>query len=333
MNVRLFQSWHGAIAGALVVGFVGWALAAGLPLGRAPGYDRVFLLATGWATLALFLFVVLHVLRKYAHKLGVSPEFRMRVPIDELEEAEKELNAVRRQVAGGTLTDRDDVQRAAKAALRKHGVHKILRIELQPGEGPGEPAWRVLALPTFPLGKMFRWMHAHLYYGLAAGVLVLVHGGGALQAGLGGILTVLGLVVVASGLVGIWFWATGPARMTAEERDLSAEKAFALNENLGRKVDAALEKVAPELHPALRALESAGGTFDEQARQLLVQNAGAPGLTDALALLGQRHRVSAELQKLMRGRLRMHAWRVLHIPVAIVLFAAVAIHVVAVLRY
>ncbi len=333
LNRRLFQSWHGAIAGAIVLSFVGWMLATGVPAGREPGYDRTFLLATGWATLALFLVVLLHVTRKYVHKLGISPEFRMRVPIGELERAETELNAIRRQVAGGTLTDRGDVLRAAKTALRRHGVHKILRVEIEPGDGPNAPAWRVLAHPTFPLGKMFHWMHAHLFYGLAAGVLVFLHGGGALQAGLGGVLTVLALVVVGSGLVGIWFWATGPARMTADERDLSAEKAFALHENLERKVRAAYDDVDESLRAEVRSLEDAGEDFAARAKALLAKSAGASGLTDLFALLGQRRRVAAELRRLMRRRSRMHAWRVLHIPVAIVLAAAVVVHLVSVLRY
>ncbi len=333
MNRRLFQSWHGVIAAAIVVSYLIWKFAANIPIGRAPGYDRTFLLATGWTSLALFLLVLLHVSRKYVHKLGISPEFKMKVPIRDLEKAETELNAIRRAVAGGTLTDREDILRAARAALQNNRVQRVLRIEVEQNTEGGDPAWRVLALPTFPLGKMFRWMHAHLYYGAAAGLLVLLHGGGALQAGLGGILTVLSLLVVASGLVGIWFWATGPVRMTREERDVSAEKAFALNENLERKVRTAYGDVASSLHDELRSLEKAGDDFVERASSLAQKHRGSPGLTDLLALLGQRHRVARELERLTRRKLLMHAWRVLHVPIAIVLLAFVVIHVVAVLRY
>lgn len=333
MNRRLFQSWHGVIAALIVVACLVWKIAASIPFGRAPGYDRTFLLATGWTALLLFLFVLLHVGRKYVHKLGISPEFKMRVPIRDLENTETELNAIRRQIAGGTLIDRNDVLRASQAALKKHRVQRVLCVEVEPGTGPGEPAWRVVARPTFPLGMMFTWMHAHLFYGAAAGLLVLMHGGGALQAGLGGILTVLSTLVVASGLVGIYFWATGPLRMTREERDISAEKAFALNENLERKVRAAYAEVDPALHGELHALEAARADFGERARALAQSKKGSAGLTDLLALLGQRQRVAGELEKLMRKRLVMHAWRVLHVPAAIVLLAFVVIHVVAVLRY
>lgn len=331
MNLRLFQSWHGAAAGALVLAFTAWKLAAGIPAGRAPGYDRTFLLATGWASLALFLVVLAHVLRKYVHKLGVSPEFRMRVPVRDLEEAETALFAVRRAVEGGTLSEERDVRRAAEAALKKHGVQRILRIELERPEGGGP--LRVLALPTFPLGRMFRWMHAHLFYGAAAGALVLLHGGGALTAGLGGGLTLLALLVVLSGVVGALTWAKGPARMTAAERDLTAEKAHAIHENLARKVEVAYGAVEPALAERVRALEAAGADFPERARELVRASRGAPGLADLLALLGQRRRVGLELARLRRAKLFMHAWRVLHLPAAVVLLALLVLHVVSVLRY
>ena len=336
MNRRLFLTWHAVGAAAVVLGFAVWVIVRDLPLGRAVGYDRDFLLATGWASLGLFGIVFAHILRKYVHKLGVSPEFRMKVSIEDLEKAETVLNSIRRQVLGGTLTERSDILKAAKDALKRHKVHRILRIELREGE-LGGPPWHVLAFPTFPLGKMFHWMHAHTFYGLAAGILVLLHGGNALHPGIGGVLEGLALLVVVSGIIGAFLWATGPAVLTARERDLSTEKAFALERNLGRKVEAAFETVEASLLPDLRKLESAGSDFPERARETLgvvtMKAPTATGVKDLLALLGQRHAVQRELKALMRVRLRMHLWRVVHIPAAMVLVVFVAVHVASVFWY
>jgi len=337
MNRRLFLSWHSVLAFVVVAGFVAWMIAGGVSPGRGPGYDRGFLLATGWTALGLFSIVVTHVMRKYAHKLGVSPEFRMRAPIEELERAERALNEIRRKVMGGALSARADIHRAAKLALKQHGVQKILRIQLEQGTRAGDPNWRVLALPTFPLGKMFHWMHAHLFYGVAALVLVVLHGGLALRPGMGGYLEVLAIFVAVTGLVGIYFWATGPAKLTERERDLTTEKAFALDRNLERKVEGAFEAVDPALHGELKSLQNCKRGFDDQARQVRAKIAGAgkspEGVNDLLALLGQQHAVRTELRALRRIRMRMHAWRVVHIPAAILMLVLVAIHIYSVFAY
>ena len=337
MNRSLFLSWHAILALGVVIGFVVWMTMAGLSAGRSPGYDRTFLIATGCAALVLFGVVVVHVLRKYAHKLGYSPEFRMRMPIEDLERAEMGLNEIRRKVSGGALTARADIQRAARAVLKKNKVQRILRIQLEKGTRMGDPAWRVLALPTFPLGKMFHWMHAHIYYGLAAIALVALHGGNALRPGMGGALEILAGLVGFTGIVGAFFWATGPAKLTERERDLTTEKAFALDRNLDRKVRTAFEGVDPSLHAEFSSLQDMPKDFATEAQAVRARIAGASpaakGINDLLALLGQQNAVRTELRALRRLRMRMHAWRVLHIPIAILLFVMVIAHVASVWAY
>ncbi|MFT5284683.1 MAG: hypothetical protein ACI8TQ_000840 [Planctomycetota bacterium] len=337
MNRSLFLSWHAILALGVVAGFVVWMTTAGLSPGRGPGYDRVFLIATGCGAFALFGVVVAHVLRKYAHKLGYSPEFRMRMPIEDLERAETGLNEIRRKVLGGTLIARGDIQSAANAVLKQHKVKKILRIQLEKGTRMGDPAWRVLAVPTFPLGKMFHWMHAHIFYGCAALVLVGLHGGLAMRLGMGGLLELLAGFVGLTGIVGGFFWATGPARLTERERDLTTEKAFALDRNLERKVQSAFESVDPSLHSNFSALQGLPKDFASRAHEIRTHIASstpaAKGVNDLLALLGQQNAVRIELRALRRIRMRMHAWRVVHIPAAILLFVLVIAHVVSVWRY
>jgi hypothetical protein len=52
-----------------------------------------------------------------------------------------------------------------------------------------------------------------------------------------------------------------------------------------------------------------------------------------LALLGQRRKVAAELQRLERVRWLMNAWRPIHIPASIALLAAIVVHVMSIWLY
>ena len=54
---------------------------------------------------------------------------------------------------------------------------------------------------------------------------------------------------------------------------------------------------------------------------------------DLLAVFGQHHAVKRELHALWKVRMTMNAWRVIHVPVALILMVIVSIHVFSVLWY
>src|SRR5262249_19447110 len=150
--------------------------------------------------------VCLYSLRKYVHKLGISPEFRMKVPFAKLEEAERLLNDLRRRVLTGAVSVEADVETEADRILRACGRHKVCRARGAPSEGPG-PRFLVSVVNTEPLGRMRRWLHFHVYLGLASGVVLYVHGGGSLASPLGATMNVLALLVIATGAVGTVLFA------------------------------------------------------------------------------------------------------------------------------
>ena len=98
MNLSLFASPWAVFAALLSAGFVAWLVALGAEAGAREGSDVDILLASGWTTLAIMVGVCLYSLRKFVHKLGISPEFKMKVPLESLEQAERRLNEIRRQV-------------------------------------------------------------------------------------------------------------------------------------------------------------------------------------------------------------------------------------------
>lgn len=334
MNARLLRSPAALLPAAALAAAAFLAARGALGAGALEPAARAARLASGWALLAALLAAGAYLLRKHMHRRGYSPEFRMRVPIEALERAQARLAALRRDVARGALADARAVRQAAQSALSREGVQRVLRVRVRPG-APGEARFVLSTQKTFPLLHSARWIRGHLHLGLAFAILLLLHGG-APRSGLGWSILALGVLVVASGLVGIAQWMRGPARLTELERDLSIEETFALGQHLERKLEQALAALAPGLAGQVRACaaEPAGRA---RAGALL---AGAPLegperelLEDALVLAGQRARVEREYRTLARARLAMHAWRVLHLPAVWLLLVLVGLHLWAVWRY
>ena len=89
MNLSLFKSWWCLVALLLSGGFVGWLALAERAPGARENSDVTILLTSGWTTLAVMLGVCAYSLRKFIHKLGISPEIKLKVPLERLEQAER----------------------------------------------------------------------------------------------------------------------------------------------------------------------------------------------------------------------------------------------------
>jgi len=333
MNRTLLLSIHGLVAILVVGGLVALALTGRVTIGRAPQGQRDYLLWTGWIALALFFAAYAYVLRKYAHKLGYSPEFRRQVARNAMDQAEQRLGVLRDRIAAKTLTDRSQILDAARAILRETGCGRVLVVRVA-NDSAGGPA--LFTQRTEPLARTARWMHAHVYYGLGAGILTFVHGGGHFSTPMGIALNGLTLVVVLTGLVGLGFWLVGPGWLTKEERDLSIEEAFVLDRHYTRRVEAEAAKLGEKDKELAAALMSAAPPGNLAGRLIAVL-APAPDAErrarDLLTLIGQRGRVAAELARLQRVKFAMNAWRLVHIPASIVLLAVITAHVLSIWLY
>ena len=332
VNTSLFKSWHALVlalgVAALFVRPASTALDA-----------RTFAVSSGWITLALACAVAAYVLRKYMHRLGYSPEFRLRVSEDALERAERRLNDIRRRIRQGQLTELGEVRTLAAAALKAEGVQRINRVEVRPGTDGG-PAFTLLVLPREPFGRVARWLHVHLYWGLTFGLFVLAHGGLELDAPIAWALNGLAAFVVLTGLIGIALWSFRPWTLTGAESDISIEKAHALDENLTFKISEARDGLTPDLLDLARDVQRAGEKGDPRERVTAAKRSlqiRAPeereAFEDLCALIGQRQRVHAELTRLRRIRFGFMAWRLVHVPAALLLAVTVAVHVASVWWY
>ncbi len=337
MNRSLFLSKHGPLAIILVVVFAALFVSSGAPFGREVVSDRWLLLATGWTTLALMLVVMAYVLRKYAHRGRYSPEFRRKVAYAELERADKRIRALRQKINMGALGTADGIEKEAQRILKEEGVHKVNRASVEAGPPGGDP-WIVRIVPTEPLGRVARWMHVHAAYGTAFGFMLLMHSGTTPGSTFGWALAGLGYLVFVTGLIGIVLWAYGPRWMTAREQDLSIEEATAFQASLLRKRGAALDALDKDAAKKLRTLAGRQAPGATKVRSVVDElAAGAPAqradFQDIAALIAQERTVATELRALRRVRASFMAWKLVHIPAAILLTGLVAVHVLSIWKY
>jgi hypothetical protein len=310
-----------------------------LPLGERPfaPAGRSFQLWSGWALALSFAVALAYVLRKYAHKRGYSPEFALRQPFEALDRAERRIRELRQRIVDRSLPDRAAVQAAADRILREEGVQRVNRAQVTAGAAGADP-FLVRTVPAEPLGRMARWMHVHLYVGALFGLLLALHSRLSLDSfgawGLG----LLGALVWVSGAVGLVLWLQGPSRITARERDLSIEEAYALSESLTRKRREAVAALDPVARAQFERLALAGAQArDLPARTLSTLADSHPeereAHADLLVLLLQEQRVVAEVRALSRVRASIMGWKLLHVPAALLLAGLALLHVLSVWKY
>jgi hypothetical protein len=227
----------------------------------------------------------------------------------------------------------------------------------------------VRCAPREPLGTLAAWLHAHVFWGVAAAAIVWFHGGGRCDTTMGLLLNALSYFVIASGVVGAVLWTFGPTWLTRAERELSVEKAYALREHFARKLaearafpetrakDAAAAAAAAkaaadeaeraaanpalqgkELETAKKAAKKAADDAKKAATKAETAAASVAAETERLrpevaTLEGQARAVRTEAAKLLRYRALLRGWRLFHVPCSIVLLALVAVHVISIWYY
>ena len=337
MNWSLFRSWHGILAASVVVACCAWHLLVGERFGSREHVNAAFLLATGWLGVLAYIVLALYAARKAAHRSGLSPEFCMRVPVHALEQAQSALTGLQNRIRARELVGRRSILRAVRRILSEQGVHRVLRVRItKDQEVLG--GFRLTALPREPLGRLAGWMHAHLYYGAAAGLIVWFHGGMRSGSTMGLLLNVLSYSVVLTGLFGVVMWTLGPTWLSRREREVQTEKAFVLRAHYNRKLRALCDELAKDegtaiLVEAAQALAGGARLTERQAASLRAGATERGRARDLLVLIGQRESVEQHWRHLNRLLRLFNAWRLVHVPCSIVLMALVVVHVFRVWRY
>jgi hypothetical protein len=161
-------------------------------------------------------------------------------------------------------------------------------------------------------GNMAGWLKFHIVTGLVGPYMVLLHTSMRFQ-GLAGVLTLLTVVVVISGIVGRYIYTAAPHAVRGNELGLAE----------------------PDFPIAAAAAGSAGPAIPEGTLAAVLAPS-SPGSDPAMA--GQTpeaggRRGGWSIPWLTADRGALATWRSIHIPLTLTLFVLAFVHVVAALYY
>lgn len=368
MNLGIYRSWHGLAAALVAAGLFAWHWLAPQAFGSRADANVGYLLTTGWIAVACYVTLALYAVRRAAHRLRLSPEFAWKVQLPALERAQSELTGLQQRVLRREIAGASSIRREAAAICRRHGVHRVLRVDVT-RDDRSLGLFTVRTSPREPLGRLATWLHAHLWWGFAAALIVWFHGGLRCGTTMGLLLNALSYFVLGSGLLGAILWTFGPTWLTRAERELSVEKAFALRDHFARKLEeareapvrkakeaaeaaatataaaAAAERTAADPALAGKELEAAKKVAKKTAddakkaqQKATAAEAAIPTEIERLrpeiaTLQGQADAVRAEAVRLGRYRTLLRGWRLAHVPCSILLLALVAVHVLSIWYY
>lgn len=190
------------------------------------------------------------------------------------------------------------------------------------------------------------WTSAHVYLGLALIVIGTLHTGFQVGWNVHTLAYVLMLAVIVSGIWGVIAYATLPARLSANRREMTRAEMLDALAALDRQLDSAAQPLArSEADLVLAALQQ--DVFHGGAWGRLTGSYPACATTRALRSIGTGDEAHARVHALLerrreqlmqiRGYLRIKAlleiWLFLHIPATIALIAALIAHVISVFYY
>jgi hypothetical protein len=188
------------------------------------------------------------------------------------------------------------------------------------------------------------WTSAHVYLGLSLLVIATLHTGFQFGWNVHTLAWALMVLVIASGIYGIVVYATLPQALSDNRRELTR----------GQMLDA-LAAIDRQLEAAAQPLDRADA---DRVIAALEQNTFGPGLlarltgryrncrTDAaiaalgdtagervLGLLGKRQGQLAQIRRHLKLRAMLEVWLYLHVPLTVLLLAALTAHIVSVFYY
>lgn len=190
------------------------------------------------------------------------------------------------------------------------------------------------------------WTSAHVYLGLALIVVGTLHTGFQIGWNVHTLAYVLMLLVIATGIYGVIVYATLPASLSANRREMTRAQMLDALTAIDRQLESAAQPLArAEADLVIAALGQdvfyggalarLTGTYPGCATARALR--GMAGQTEAetrvMALLEKRREQLAQIRGALRIRALLEVWLFVHIPLTIALIAALTAHVISVFYY
>ncbi|NNJ09775.1 hypothetical protein EKD04_005500 [Chloroflexales bacterium ZM16-3] len=199
-------------------------------------------------------------------------------------------------------------------------------------------------------GRMSTWLQWHIVTGIVGSYMVLLHTAWQFN-GLAGVVTLLTVVVVGSGIVGRYLYTAIPrtvegAELTLGDLEEQLAAGAARLEILARPRAAPGEQAARLRLPPLTA--APGGAIasvivrpliswrDRAALHRALDDLGSQdqATSDELRrLIGERHRLLRQIERLAIARRLLALWHTVHIPLGVALFILSFVHIGAAIYY
>ncbi len=196
------------------------------------------------------------------------------------------------------------------------------------------------------------WLSAHVYLGLALPLLAALHFGFQLRWNVHGLLYLLVVLVILTGILGTVLYRQVPAGLS---RDRASEKLEGLLEQISdldadcrnlvgdlpdtfaRAVATSIDQtyIGGGLRAQLRATPPQDGTL--QALQTVEQHLGETSgrqreaVGELLTFLGRKQALLTQVRKMIRSQALLQVWLIAHAPLAVAALGALIAHVVVVL--
>ena len=192
------------------------------------------------------------------------------------------------------------------------------------------------------------WTSAHVYLGLSLIVIGTLHTGFQFGWNVHTLAYALMMVVILSGMYGVWAYATFPSKLSGTRGEMTRAQMVEALEAIDRQLDSAAQPLErSESDVVIAALSQdiffggawgrLTGTYPGCATNAaLAANAAAPAsaATDKVhALLTRRADQLAQIRRYLRIKALIEIWLFIHIPATIALLAALLAHVVSVFYY
>jgi len=173
-------------------------------------------------------------------------------------------------------------------------------------------------------GQMSHWLEFHIFTGLVGPFMVLLHPGWQFK-GLAGVLSLLTVLIVISGVVGRYIYTAVPRTADGIEIDL------AVLENQAARLEA--ELLAQEHERETQPSEKSGLAAFLASLGLATRNQTQQKAHHLRELQQERSRLTGIIRNRRNARRLLALWHTVHIPLGLTLFLVAFVHIGATIYY
>jgi hypothetical protein len=198
-------------------------------------------------------------------------------------------------------------------------------------------------------GKMSAWLRFHIFTGLVGPYMVLLHSSWKFN-GLAGIVMLLTVIIVLSGIVGRYIYTAVPRTADGIEIEASElERQIAMIEGALQKWRESQPEVARALARSLQGdpqrlgnsvLAVFGRAFAEAGHQLRfwqarrkIQSRYRAQAAELENLIRRKRTLQRQVSSLIMARRLLSLWHAVHIPIGVALFSTAFVHMIGAIYY